>query len=434
MAPIPTEIDEGSPPVDRRALDNGLRVLTTPMAHTRSATISVYVGAGSRYERDEDAGISHLVEHCCFKGTTRRPNASDISTAIEGVGGVLNAGTDRELTVYYAKVPSPHVETALDVVLDIVGDPLFEENDLEKERQVILEELAMVEDTPNQLVEVMLDGLLWPAHPLGRDVAGTPESVRAIPRETTMAYWRDQYTPANALVSVAGAVDADAIAHLIEKQTAGWEVAQATGWRPVNGDGTGGSRIAVHEKATEQAHLMLGLPGLAADHPDRYVLSLLTSVLGDGMSSRLFISLREDLGLAYDVHAFSSNLRDTGAIVVYLGVDPENALPALEATLQELERMREPVPLEELSKAREYIKGRMLLNMEDTRAVSAWNGAQALLREEIRSVEEVVAALEAVRVEDLERVAATMIDAAALKLGVVGPFTDEACFAEALHF
>ena len=186
------------PVLDQRVLANGLRVLTTPMPHSRSVTVSFYFGAGSRYEDPAEAGISHLVEHCCFKGSARWPTAPEISAVIEGVGGVLNAGTDREFTVYYAKVPRDHVDLALEVLADIVLRPLFDPAELEKERDVILEELAMVEDNPGQLAEVVLDALLWPGQALGRDVAGTPETVRAIPRDRAVAYRHAQYAPHNA--------------------------------------------------------------------------------------------------------------------------------------------------------------------------------------------------------------------------------------------
>ena len=421
------------PVLDQRVLANGLRVLTTPMPHSRSVTVSFYFGAGSRYEDPAEAGISHLVEHCCFKGSARWPTAPEISAVIEGVGGVLNAGTDREFTVYYAKVPRDHVDLALEVLADIVLRPLFDPAELEKERDVILEELAMVEDNPGQLAEVVLDALLWPGQALGRDVAGTPETVRAIPRDRAVAYRHAQYAPHNALVSIAGAIDPDAATAAVERFTAAWAHG-APGppdrYRPPQ---AGAPRVRLHAKPSEQSHLMIGLPGVAADDPDRYALSLLTAVLGDGMSSRLFVSLREERALAYDVHAYASNLRDTGSLAIYLGVDPDNALAALAAALEELGRLREGVPPAELSKVREYLKGRMQLSMEDTRAVSSWYGGQALLLDRTRSVEEVVTKIQAVPAEELVRLAASLITDEALHLAVVGPFEAAEPFREALH-
>ena len=417
-------------------LPNGLRVLTTEMPHTRSATVSFYVGAGSRYERAEDAGISHFVEHACFKGSRSRPTPEEISEAIEGVGGVLNAGTDREMTVFYAKVPAAHLSLALDVVLDLTIRPIFEAEAFEKERGVILEELAMVEDQPGQLAELALDALLWPADPLGRDVAGTPETVDAITSESAAAYRRNQYTPANTLISVAGAFDAEAAVETVAALTSEWEFGEPDDWQRVgssNGLPTA-ARVAVRNKPTEQANVMVGLPGIASEHPDRYALHLLTSVLGEGMSSRLFVELRERRGLAYDVQAYAAHLRDTGAVSIYLGVDPDNVSEAIALSLHELGRLREGVSDAELHKVREYTKGRMLLNLEDTRAVSAWYGSQTLLQDRARSVEEVVEKLEAVTQDDLTRVAADLLLEERLLLAVVGPFESAEPFEALLRF
>lgn len=424
--------DISDPVLNERQLPSGLRVLTAPMPHTRSVTVSFYVGAGSRYEEQANAGVSHLVEHLCFKGSEAWPTAQQISEAIEGVGGVLNAGTDRELTVYYAKVARNHLELALTLICDIVLRPLFEPRELEKERNVILEELASVEDNPGQISEVVLDGLLWPGQALGRDVAGTPESVRAIPLADAAEYRYRQYTPANALLSVAGAVDPDEVAAITERATEDWRFGTPGGWEPAGPD-IATREVALHRKEIEQAHLMIGLPALSADHPDRFALSLLISALGDGMSSRLFINLREELGLAYDVHAYTSNLRDTGAISLYLAVDPDNAIAALRAALGELGRLTKGVPEAEHHKVVEYAKGRLFLNMEDTRAVSSWYGGQALLLDCTRTVDEVVADLEAVTPDDLIRVAHDLIRDDRLRLAVVGPFDDAGPFEQVLH-
>ncbi len=414
-------------------LPNGLRVLSTPMPHTRSVTVSCYVGAGARYEPDELAGISHLVEHCVFKGTAGWPEPADISIAIEGVGGVINAATDREYTVYYAKAPAPQLDAALDVILDLACRPLFDSAELEKERQVILEELAAVEDSPSQLAGLAMDALLWADTPIGRDIAGTPQSVAAIPHEQTVAYWRRQYSPPNAVLSLAGALDPAYAAARAAERTADWNFEQAAAWRaaPL---APGGARVSLRRKETEQTHLVIGLPSASAVHPDRYALALLIDILGDGMSSRLFLRVREELGLAYDVHAYGSALHDSGAMHIYLAVDPERAIEALNASLGELARLREGVAADELERARQYVNGRMLLQLEDTRAVSGWNGSQELLRGEIKTVDEVAAAYEAVTAEDLARVANEYIREDALRLSVVGPQADPAPLEAALRF
>lgn len=425
-----TEYAAGAPlEIEQRVLDNGLRVICAPMPHTRSATVSFYAGAGARYEREELAGVSHLVEHCVFKGTKARPVATEISAAIEGVGGMINAATDREMTIYFAKVPAPHFGTAVDVIAELACRPLFDPAELEKERAVILEELAAVEDSPGQVAGLMMDAMLWRGTPLGRDIAGTPESVRRIPHEEAVAYWRAQYSPSNALFSVAGAIDADEACELAARLTADWEFAEPAPYLPAPlADGGGAS---FREKEAEQAHIVVGLPGLDVEHPDRFALALLVGILGDGMSSRLFEHVREDLGLAYDVHAMISAVRGSGAIEVYLGVDPDNAEAALRAALDVIGGLRDGVSEAELERVREYVCGRMLMSMEDTRAVSHWNGRDALLRGHVRSVEEVAAHYREAELDDLQRLAGELIREAELRLAVVGPASVDAGAMEA---
>ena len=403
------------------------------MASARSASVSLYVGAGSQYERDELAGVSHMVEHCVFKGSKLHPTAADISTAIEGVGGYLNAGTDRELTVYYAKVPGPDWETAVDVIVDMVSRPRFRREEMEKERSVILEELAQVEDSPYQLVAELLSEVLWRGTPLGRDIAGTPESVQSIPYDDAVSYWRTQYSPGNALVSVAGEIDPDAVLARVSQLTEHWSPAEADE-RLAAALCANGERIGIRIKDTEQAQISIGLPALTSRHPDRHALGLLTAMLGDGMSSRLFLKVREELGLAYDIQASLALLRDSGVLQVSLGVDPESVEQALEATLGELSRMRDGVPEEELQRARRLAAGRMLMGMEDTRAVSAWNGGQALLHDEVRSVDEVNERYQSVTTEDIERLANEYLREDELRLAIVGPSGEPERFRELLRF
>ena len=414
-------------------LENGLRVICAPMASARSAAVSVYVGAGAQYERDDLAGVSHLVEHCLFKGSHAYPSAADISTAIEGVGGYINAATDRELTVYYAKLPGAEWQTALDVIMDMVSRPRFEREELEKERLVILEELAQVEDSPYQLAGELLAQLMWRETPLGRDIAGTPESVRSIPYADTTAYWRSQYSPSNALVSVAGEIDADAVLARVSELISNWDMLEAAERRPapLSQDG---ARVAVRIKETEQAQICIGLPALQATHPDRFALGLLTALLGDGMSSRLFLRVREELGLVYDISATLSLLRDNGVLQVSMGVDPENVESALRETLSELARMRDGVSDEELQRARRLAAGRMLMGMEDSRAVSAWNGSQLLLHDSLRSVEQVNEEYQAVSAEDIERLANEILCEEQLRLAVVGPAGSIDQFQQLLRF
>src|SRR5262245_1258507 len=238
---------------ERTTLGNGLRIVSAPMPSTRSVAVSIYVGAGSRYETDLEAGISHLLEHLLFKGTEKRPTAQEISELIDEVGGVMNAGTDRELTVYYAKVARPHFDRAADVLTDMVRNALVAPEEIEKERKVVIEELASVADSPSQLVDVLLDATMWPGQPLGRDVAGTEESVTATTREATVDYMRRQYVPNNMVVSVAGAIEHGEIVEAIGAALGDMPPGNPTPWiRAINGQGE--PRLAVQYKQTEQAH------------------------------------------------------------------------------------------------------------------------------------------------------------------------------------
>lgn len=409
-------------PFQKTTLPNGLRVLTASMPHTRSVSASIYVGAGSRYETPEEAGLAHFLEHICFKGTEAYPSPQVISQAIDGVGGSINAATDRELTVFYCKVAHPYLALALDVLGDLVRRPLLEASEFEKERKVVIEELAMVADSPNQQVDLLLDETLWPDQPLGRDVAGSYDSVMGLTRDLTFDYLHRQYVPNNIVVSAAGAITHEDVVSQIEHSLGDWPEGVPGGWFPaVNGQTA--PRAAAKFRSTEQTHLELAVRGLPIQHPDRYVLSLLSVILGDGMSSRLALELREKRGLCYDVHSYPSYFQDAGALTIYVGVDPTDAREALQVTMEELSRLRdEPVPHDELARAKELMKGRLLLRMEDTRAVSDWMGAQELLAGRVRTIDDVTALIDAVTSADLERVARHLLVRQQLNLAVVGRY------------
>jgi predicted Zn-dependent peptidase len=410
---------------------NGLRVVTAYLPHAYSVAVSVYVAAGSRYERDEEAGISHFVEHLCFKGTESHPTARHIAEVVDTIGGHINGGTDRELTVFYAKAARPHFRLVLDLLLELVSSPRFDPEEVEKERRVILEELAAVEDSPPQLVDLLVDSTLWPGQPLGRDVAGSKETVSAISREQALAYLRGQYVPNNMVVAVAGRVEHQEVADAVWQKAGGWPAGQPAPWRPVqNGRGP---RLALRYKETEQAHLAVAAHALPLLHPDRYALSLLSIALGEGMSSRLFLELRERRGLVYEVHSYVNQFLDTGSLGVYAGTDPERAPLVARLVLEELARLREEgVSDEELHRARELAKGRLLLRLEDTRNLSGWLGGQELLLGQVRTPEEVIAAMEAVTTADVQRVAAALLGPEQVHLAVVGPFPSEEEFAPLL--
>ncbi len=402
-------------------LDNGLRVVITPMPQASSVSVSAYIGAGARYETAAEAGLSHFVEHLAFKGTQQRPRPQDISIEIDSIGGTMNAATDREYTVYYTKVTREFAERAVAIIADMLRNSLFVGDEIERERGVILEELAAVEDSPDEQAGLLLDALLWPGQALGRDIAGSAQSVGAISHERLVGYYRQQYVPNACVVSIAGAIEEDAALALVRASFGAWTPGAPVDWQRVQAEPRG-ARSGSIVKATEQAHLSLGVRGLALDHPDRHASDVLSVILGEGMSSRLFMRLREELGLCYDIHSFASHLRDAGVFGVYAGVDPPKAAEAVREIASELAKVARAVGHEELARAQSLIRSRVLLRMEDSRAVSGWYGSQVILDQPRLTPAAAIAKAEAVTLEDVLRVASTLLTDAGLQLAVVGPF------------
>jgi predicted Zn-dependent peptidase len=408
----------------KTTLDNGLRIITCPMPHTRSVSVCIYLGAGSRYESDVQAGVSHFIEHLCFRGTEKRHGAKDISGAIEGVGGVINGGTDKELTVYWCKVAQIHFQLALDVLADMVLHSRFEKKDIEKERHIIVEEISMSKDAPNQLVGMMIDELLWPDHPLGRDVAGTRNSVATMTREQMLDYMTCEYSPKNTVISIAGNIQQDEAVNDVNKVLGKW-VNGKTRLNYLAYQELKNPRLKIEHRETEQTHLCLALPGLSLQHPKRFTLDLMNVILGEGMSSRLFLEVRDKLGLAYNIHSYLDHFQDSGALTVYAGVKPENLEIGISAVLEQLTLLKEKVSPEELTKAKELSKGRLLLRMEDSRSVAGWVGGQEVLNGSILDVEEVVSIIDAVNAEEMCALAQELLVGDKLRLSVVGPIKSE---------
>ncbi|HEX3246694.1 MAG TPA: pitrilysin family protein [Chloroflexota bacterium] len=408
----------------RSVLDNGLRVLTSSMPHTRSVSIAFFVGAGSRHEPDSIAGVSHFLEHMLFKGTARRPSPLEVAEEIEGVGGVINAATDKELTVFYAKVGHQHFDTALDVLCDTLRFSLLDPIELEKERHVVIEELAMSEDSPAELVAMLTDEMLWPDHPLGRDVGGSKESVASLKRDDLTRYIGQYYVPNNTVLAVAGNVTHEQVMNSVATLLSDWVPGEQATWQPATIRGTR-PEVRLRAKKTEQAHVAYAIPALSGMDPDRFALDVLNTVLGDGMSSRLFLQIREQLGLAYDVHSYVCRFQDDGALIVGAGVHPKQLGPTMKAIRRELRGIRERVPDRELTKARRYITGRVQLRMEDTGAVASWLGRQELLRGSVYTVDDVVEIIDGITADDLVRVADRVFAPDRGQLAVVGPFRSE---------
>jgi len=305
----------------KTVLPNGLRVISEEMPHARSVSTSIFVNAGSRHELDGDHGLAHFIEHMLFKGTEKRPTSREVSEAIEGIGGVFNAETGKELAVYWNKVAKHHWGTALEVLSDLLLHSRFGAEDVEKERKVIDEELSSLFDSPSEWVHLLADQAIWGDDALGRDVGGTRESVALLRRDQMIAFFHSHYVPANAVVVVAGAIDHEEVVDQVAGVLGEWEAAPATRWEEPRFDWNG-PKVEMKQKRTEQSHFCLTVPAFSYFDPDRYCLDLMNIILGEGMSSRLFLEIRESKGLAYDVHSYINHFRDTGSIVVYAGVDP----------------------------------------------------------------------------------------------------------------
>jgi predicted Zn-dependent peptidase len=404
----------------RATLRNGVRVLVAEMPETRSVSMALYVGVGSRIETRSDAGTSHFLEHMLFKGTAKRPTAADISQEIESRGGVVNASTDKEVTVFWSRVPARHYLVALDVVADMLRAPLFRPGDVDSERRVIVEELRMYRDQPQDRVHTLVDELLYPRHPLGWEVAGREQVVLAMTADDLRAFMRRTYAPSRTVVALAGPIRADEALAAVEESLGGLDPIELGPLQPATRAGK--LRTRSLGKRAEQTNLCVGWRAVHTTHPDKYALDMLNAVLGEGMSSRLFLELREKRGLAYDVHSYDANYVDAGHLVVYAGFAPANGAEVLAAIMREIARLRdEPVPDDELERVRDFAKGRLELRLEDTRGVSGWLAGQELFLGRVRTPEEVFALIDGISAADIQRVAREYLRPELAYVAAVGP-------------
>jgi predicted Zn-dependent peptidase len=405
---------------ERTALPHGPRVISSRLAGARSVSIAAYVLAGSRLETPEEAGVAHFMEHITFKGTAAYPSTRAISEAIEGVGGSFNAATDRESTVYWVRVPRREAQRAMDVLGELIVRPVLSTTEIDGERSVIIEEIRSYQDDPAEYAQSLFQTALFGEGPLGREICGDEAGIRALPADTIREFWQTVYRPANTVVAVAGDLE-HAEAVTLADAAFGAGNGHIPGYAPAPAL-PAGERVRAERRDTAQAQLVVGLPGLPRDHRDSWVLALLNAVLGDGMSSRLFLSVREERGLAYDIGSGLVDYSDAGALEVSAGVDPAGLKDALAAILAELDRLRqEPVPQDELDKARRYLAGGLELRMDETRHVASWIGGQEALHDRVLTLDEALAAIEGVTVPDVQRVAGELIRDDGLRLAAVAP-------------
>ncbi|MFC2037834.1 M16 family metallopeptidase [Chloroflexota bacterium] len=406
-------------------LDNGLRILTVTMPHVRSVSLGFFLGVGSRYENESLAGASHFIEHMTFKGTASRPTALEIAEAIEGKGGMFNATTGLETSLLWAKVSARHLPGALDVLSDMLLGAMFDPEEIEKVRAIISEEINCAHEGPDSLAQIIVNRLQWPNHPLGREVAGSQHSVAALDRQALLDYRANHYHPNETILGLAGQVDHQEVAAWARAHLMEWESGPPAGFEPAP-ENHHGPNLHVEYRDTEQAHLCFSFEGLSRSDPERYVLSLLNMLLGEGMRSRLFQEVRERLGLAYSVDSYASMLQDSGAVSIYAGVAPERAQEAIHAILGQLDRLRqEMVPEDELQKAREFVRGRLTLSLEDSLTLVSWYARQELFGPEVLEPDDVLARFEAVQATDMLRIAQTVFQPERLNLAMVGPFVDD---------
>ena len=420
------------PAFERTTLDNGLRLLTASMPQVASTTCFIFLAAGSRYETPETNGIAHFAEHMFFKGTERRPTARDIGVEIDGIGGEFNAFTGKEYTGYYVKCASEHQGIAFDVLTDMLQHSKFDEEEIEREKGVIIEEMNMYFDTPRDYISGVYDQLLYGDQPLGWDIIGRKETVRAATRDTFLGYVDQWYKPERMVIGVAGKIDGDLVAE-IERLLGDLEPAETGAPTSAALPPNGTPRVKIYTKASDQAHLCIGVPSYPLVHPDRYALQLLATVLGTGMSSRLFTEIRERRGLAYYIYAINHSYTDAGSLFSQAGVDIERIDEAITTTVAELRKITdEAVPSDELEKARNVAKGRFVLQTESPHGLIMFGLRREVLEGQAPEPEEILAGLDAVTAEDVQRVAQDVIGGSGLRCAVIGPFDDEKAFAALL--
>jgi predicted Zn-dependent peptidase len=410
---------------ERQTLPSGLRLLTAPMDHAQSVSCFIMLAAGSRYETPDTSGIAHFAEHMFFKGTENRPTARDIGNEIDGIGGEFNAFTGKEYTGYYVRCAGEHRSIALDVLVDMLRHSKFDPEEVDREKGVIVEEMNMYFDTPRDYISGVYDSLLYGDQPLGWDIIGRKETVRAATRETFLGYIDRWYKPERMVVGVAGKIDGG-LQEEIERLLGDLEPAETGAPAPAELSANGTPRVKIYTKASDQAHLCLGVPSYPLVHPDRYSLQILSTVLGTGMSSRLFTEVRERRGLAYYIYAINHSYTDAGSLFSQAGVDIERIDEAITTIVTEVRKIaEEPVPSDELEKARNVAKGRFVLQTESPHGLVMFGLRREVLEGNASEPEEVLAGLDAVTGEDVQRVAQDVIGGHGLNLALIGPFEQD---------
>lgn len=404
--------------IHRTELSNGVRVITERMPHVRSVSVGVWIGTGSREETPEDTGISHFIEHMVFKGTKNR-SAEEIARSVDSIGGGLDAFTSKELVSYNVKVLDEHLPEAFDVVADLVRNPLFQEDDIEKEKGVILEELKMEVDNPEYLIHEIFSSHFWKGHPLGRPILGTKQTIRAFDREKVERYYRQFYTPENILITAAGSLDHRKLVRLAERHFADLKPRHTPKVKEIPQPH---APLVFRDKASlEQVHVYLGVPSIPMSHESRFAWYILNAILGGGMSSRLFQNIREKQGLAYTVYSELTMYRDAGCMLIYAGTSLKTAGKVVESIVRELRELADQkVSAEELRRAKDHLKGSYVLGLESTSSRMGTLARQEVYFQKFFSLDEMLESIERVTAEEVQKLAQEFFDPRQMAVAMLG--------------
>lgn len=417
----------------RKILSNKLRVVVVPMPSLESATALVMVGAGSRYETKKNNGISHFLEHMAFKGTKKRPEAMDIMNTIDGIGGEFNAFTSKEVTGYYIKSASNHIELCMDILSDILQNSKFDSTEIEKEKGVILQEISMYEDSPMRKINDIYETLVFGDNPLGWEIAGERDVIRSVKRQDFLDYMAKLYSADNMTVIIAGGITEEKGFELAEKYFGNMSIFDTLGYSSVE-DKQKKPRVFIKHKKTEQAHIAIGFKTTSLFSPDRYILAVLAAILGGGGSSRLFHEIREKRGLAYFVRTSSEHYQDNGSLVSFAGLDPLKIDEAISVLVSEYVKLRDKgvKNKEELKKAKEFLKGHLVLELEDSRSVAAFYGQQEILEKELKNPDDMLKKIDSVTSEQIQEAAEKYFVGNGLSLAIIGDFNSRQRFEKLL--
>lgn len=406
----------------KHVLKNGLRVVLAPMKDTETVTVQILVEAGSKYEKKSNNGISHFLEHMMFKGTKKRPHAKNISEELDGIGGEYNAFTSKEQTGYWVKVPQQHFDLALDVVSDLYLNSLLEQKEINKERGVILQEAAMYRDTPIRYVWDIFENLLYGDQPAGWDIIGTEENIRNFNRRDFVDYLKNNYLPKNTVIVLAGKFDEKTGLEKVEKIFNNSKNKQKKRSKKKTIERQSSPQVNIFYKETDQTHLILGVRSCDMFHKNRFATVLLGTILGGGMSSRMFLNIREKYGLTYYINSASEQMTDSGYLFASAGVEHKNLKKAITLILKELKKTTtRKVTKKELKKAKEYLKGKMLMSLESSSAQASFFGDQELFKGKIDMPEILFSKIDKVSQDDIIKTAKNIFANKGLNLALIGP-------------